>query len=381
MGPWCSQQGIDTGHRGTAGGGLSRTLAPGRGRPGLAPGVGDTEEGANTHATVVLSNCSARPSMADDCKYGSSLSVCLSVRCVSVLASPVPVSCGCPRPARALLWPPAPRRSPSSRCPLGTGPSWVFSGGTEPGHFWGAWIWGCKAQCWGGDGDGQLGQCHAFGAAEAGPSPTSCSVPGGGDGGHWSRSRASGACRADGGSSSPLVPQFPHGRAVAVARAAAPRRWGASCWDTRSRPGGWQQARGFSPGRVPEPGLVAPFLGAAAGSQHGSDRAASVLPRLLGLGLSRAREGPRPPRPAPTSSTGSTAAWVRPGADLRGQTLVPIPPVPFISNSSIWKELGPAPSSPPQPHIPEGGVCVVPALWGTRSSCPPITLCLGFLPG
>ena len=66
-------------------------------------GLGRMEEGADTHVMVVLSNCSARLSMADDCKYGSSLSVCLSVRCVSVLASPIFVLCGYPCPAHALL--------------------------------------------------------------------------------------------------------------------------------------------------------------------------------------------------------------------------------------------------------------------------------------
>lgn len=74
----------------------------GGGQPGLALGRME-EAGAGTHVTVVLSNCSSRLSMADDCKYGSSLSVCLSVRSVSVLASPVLVLCGCPCPAHALL--------------------------------------------------------------------------------------------------------------------------------------------------------------------------------------------------------------------------------------------------------------------------------------
>lgn len=74
----------------------------GGGQPGLA--LGRMEEArADTHVTVVFSNCSSRLSMADDCKYGSSLSVCLSVRSVSVLASPVLVLCGCPCPAHTLL--------------------------------------------------------------------------------------------------------------------------------------------------------------------------------------------------------------------------------------------------------------------------------------
>lgn len=65
---------------------------------GLAP---LTSHG-DTHVVVVLSTCSARLSMADDCKYGGSVSVCLSVRCLSVLASPVPVPHGCPCSAPSL---------------------------------------------------------------------------------------------------------------------------------------------------------------------------------------------------------------------------------------------------------------------------------------
>lgn len=300
--------------------------------------------------------------MADDCKYGSSLSVCLSVRCVSVLASPVPVSCGCPRPARALLRPPrAPRRSPSSRCPLGTGPSWVFSvGGDRTWTLLGCLDLGVQGSVLG------RGRCWAAGAVprvrgSRGRAEPNFLLRAGGAGGHWSRSRGSGVCRADGGSSSPLVPRFPRGRAVAVVRAAGSIVLGHAVPARRLAAG----ARLF-----PGQGTGARTRGSLSWCWF-SEQAASVLPRLLGLGLSRAREGPNPPRPEPASSTGgAAAAWVRPGADLQGQTLVPVPPPPLISNSSIWTKLGPAPSSPPTPH-PWGGVCVVPALWGTRSPCPP----------
>lgn len=88
---------------------------------GGQPGLGRMEEGADTHAMVVLSNCSACLSMADDCKYGSSLSVCLSVCCVSVLAPPVPVSCGCPHPAHTLLRLPT---WPTSVVPILVLPAW-----------------------------------------------------------------------------------------------------------------------------------------------------------------------------------------------------------------------------------------------------------------
>lgn len=94
----------------------------------------DGGRGADTHVTVVLSNCSSRLSMADDCKYGSSLSVCLSVRSVSVLASPVLVLCGCPCPAHTLLrlltW------SSSWSPPLpGTG-SWLAHASGPSGMWW-----------------------------------------------------------------------------------------------------------------------------------------------------------------------------------------------------------------------------------------------------
>lgn len=184
-------------HCGTAGGGHPRTLAPGRGRPGLAPGVGDTEEGANTHATVVLSNCSARPSMADDCKYGSSLSVCLSVRSVSVLASPVPVSCGCPRPARALLRPPVPPAGPRPLAArLAPAPAgFLVWGGNRTWTLLGCLDLGVR-----GSGLGR-GRCWAAGAVprvrgSRGRAEPNFVLRAGGAGGHWSRSRGSGVCRA-----------------------------------------------------------------------------------------------------------------------------------------------------------------------------------------
>lgn len=83
--------------------GDTRGPVGGGGQPGLA--LGRMEEArADTHVTVVLSTCSSRLSMADDCKYGSSLSVCLSVRSVSVLASPV----------LCLVWLPVPCPHPPS---------------------------------------------------------------------------------------------------------------------------------------------------------------------------------------------------------------------------------------------------------------------------
>lgn len=78
-------------------------------------------------------------SMADDCKYGSSLSVCLSVRCVSVLALPVFVLCGCPCPAHILLQLPTWSISvvPILVLPawwaLAHGPSWVSGRGVGCG--------------------------------------------------------------------------------------------------------------------------------------------------------------------------------------------------------------------------------------------------------
>lgn len=131
-------------------------------------GLGRMEEGADTHVMVVLSNCSARLSMADDCKYGSSLSVCLSVRCVSVLASPVFVLCGCPCPAHTLL------RLPTwstSVVPILVLPAWHwllagicpwphlgFGGLKGPGQIRGAWMWGGArvSDGVGGDGDGAV---------------------------------------------------------------------------------------------------------------------------------------------------------------------------------------------------------------------------------
>lgn len=131
-------------------------------------GLGRMEEGADTHVTVVLSNCSARLSMADDCKYGGSLSVCLSVRCVSVLASPVFVLCGCPRPAHTLLWLPT---WSTSVVPILVLPAWHWllagtcpwpqlgSGGWKgPGRIGGAWMRGDArvSRGVGGDGDGAV---------------------------------------------------------------------------------------------------------------------------------------------------------------------------------------------------------------------------------
>lgn len=133
----------------------------GGGQPGLALGRME-EAGADTHVTVVLSNCSSRLSMADDCKYGSSLSVCLSVRSVSVLASPVLVLCGCPCPAHTLLrlltW--SSSWSPPLCCPAGTG-SWPAHASGPSGMWWveRSWTdWQCrdvgrdKGKWWGGRG-------------------------------------------------------------------------------------------------------------------------------------------------------------------------------------------------------------------------------------
>lgn len=103
-------------------------------------GLGRMEE-ADTHITVVLSNCSACLSMADDCKYGGSLSVCLSavcqsrphrfLSCVAARALPMP-SFG--SQLGSLLW------SPSLCCPLGTGSWRAFA--ISP-----AWVQGIERSC------------------------------------------------------------------------------------------------------------------------------------------------------------------------------------------------------------------------------------------
>lgn len=104
-------------------------------------------------------------SMADDCKYGSSLSVCLSAVCrswprqflsrVAARALPTPSSSSQLGPS---LW------SPSSCCLLGghllTAPAGFRGGGVwkGPGQFHSAWMWGDArvSDVVGGDGDGAV---------------------------------------------------------------------------------------------------------------------------------------------------------------------------------------------------------------------------------
>lgn len=131
MGPLGGCGGLQGSGRAVTLSAVDMALGEGAARTGTGEDGGG---GADTHVTVVLSNCSSRLSMADDCKYGSSLSVCLSVRSVSVLASPVLVLCGCPCPAHTLLrlltW------SSSWSPPLpGTG-SWLAHASGPSGMWW-----------------------------------------------------------------------------------------------------------------------------------------------------------------------------------------------------------------------------------------------------
>ena len=213
-------------------GGGSRGWCPAVGQLGL----GRTEEEADTHVTVVLSNCSARLSMADDCKYGSSLSVCLSVCCVSVLASPVFVLCGCPCPPpapglvhlcgphpRAACLAPAPG-GPLPVAPAGFGGCKVLDGFVVPG---------CgEVQGLGMGWEGTaVGQCHVTRDSQTQADPV-FSLHTEGERGHWRHEQGEQCVLGSQGCSSrPLVPQFPL-EAMAGLGLWWVLRAGASRWDS-----------------------------------------------------------------------------------------------------------------------------------------------------
>lgn len=105
------------------------------------------------------------------------MSVCLSVRCVSVLASPVPVPRGCPCSARPLTA----RLAPT---PVGIW-GWTDSGRLD------------LESAWRGDGNGQR---NVYGDSQADPAVLLCFGVGEG---HWLWDQGGQ------GRSAPRVPQFP----------------------------------------------------------------------------------------------------------------------------------------------------------------------------
>lgn len=171
----------------------------------------------------------------------------------------------------------------------------------------------------------------------------------------------------------PLVPQFPRGRAVAVVRAAGSTVLGHEVLGRRPAAG----ARLFPGHTAPEPGLVAPSLGAAAGSQ--SEQLQSFLVCFF-WGCPGQGKGQIPP-------PGLSPPRAREAQQQRGCVRVRTcgdkhpslsPPPPLISN--IWRELGPVPSDPLDPTSLGGGLCGARSV-GHEVPLPPITPCLSFPPG